>query len=759
MSKQTAKKPFLGIIVAANTRQDAEREFVSVATGKSFAVKTDESGAFEFLTSSESGSMMNPQTGALDLVDTESADLEFVSSSSDEIKAEYTICADGCGSHIISESADAVKHCPRCSCELQSLSEEEIQALSSETLDEEDFDAEVGGIVVSADSLEGALEQYVNLSSSAEGAKYIATTEGDTIMTSESCEMKYNPFNGDESLSAAEAPEEFELTASDENGNIEANYFYCANDNCDSRHVISTSADAIICPSCSSGLIEPEDMDGDQLNVTVSMEDETEESTEVAESSEDEAQDSEDSVSTETEEETDASESSEETTETVAETEEASESTTEEDEMDKGIVAVSSDLNSALEEYVTSVSSEDDNYEARYMMCSNSECSNRHIVSEDELSECPSCSSALVEPENQEGDTLKVTVSLDEEVEEEETSESADDATEEAEESDSGCDEEHESEDDEDMDDEDEESDEDDDSEEDEDEDEEEEDSDSDISVSNSEEEMETLSFDGLELAESADALDPNRFHVCFAGSVGGVPTWLAMCSGIHVASANPISAAKHADLFKSENYGKAVMATAQEHGVEFALREMGFEVVSHNVDVASSVNRKIEKEVTDKVLEVQANAQSELDTISERYEAALATSFVGHDKQVWKGKTNPIKDALISSLSAAGLGNADVLVNRCFETHSEAYIKSAMEKANSLMSLTAQAQNEISEMVKDTNHVTTSSSVESRLSSIASNVEDTSEEEKATQSTSSGKGNYDARLASALGSLGKRQR
>lgn len=674
MSKIT-KKPFLGIIVAANTRAEAEREFVSVATGNDVTAMSDEKGTFEFLTTKDSVGMMNPRTGEMDLAESSvSGDLEFVSSSSDELNAEYTVCADGCGSHIIAEAADVVKFCPRCSSELRSLSDEEIEQHGSESFDDAELEAEVGGIVVASDTLESALQQYVELSTSKAEGKFIRTAGDAVFMTSQSSEIKFNPFDGDESLSVAEAPEDFE-TVSSEDGDMGAHYYLCANSKCDARHVVSTSEDVIICPSCSGGLIEPEAYEGDALRVTVSMDDEDCEDDEEYDDEEDMEDDEMEDEEMEDEDESDSAGCGKKKKSTSGDCED--------DEEDEDEDSEEEDEDSDEEE-----SEEDDEEEEDQdiSMSNDASAGQAPVVPATTETAAAAPAAAVVAPVAAEAAPAAEPV------------------------------------------------------------------------------DMETLKINAVEIAQASSALDAKNLHVCFAGSIKGLPTWLALCNGVHIASATPVTAEAHAELFQSKNYGEVVVATAKEHGVEFALQQLGFTAVSHELNVPALVNRQIEREVGEQVMTVQASAQEELDSMNERFEAALSTAFVGINKRVWKGKTNPVKEALISSLSAAGVRNAEMLVDKCYEANDESYIKEALSKANELMKFTPAAQDEVSQMVRDTSYRSASSSVADRLSSIASEVSDTDDQDErvtvqqpARKSLSSESGELN--MAQILSTLGKGKR
>lgn len=582
---KVAKTAFLGVVVAAASRNEAERMFAESISGNSAVGMADEDKSFQFITHAEcSASAMNPKTGELDLSEATGlvGDLEFVSGDQD-INAHYTVCVDGCGSHIISESGTAVTHCLDCGTAIKQLSEEEInEALASTN------DIDASGIVAVASTKEEAASKYAILAFGREEAVCLSDSDGNQFITSESSgEFKYNPFTGAADVEKTDGIKTEVLISESSSDDLEANYYVCSDPECGS-HLVSTSSDTVICPSCSAGLLEPEISES---SVELDLDQDEEES---------------------------------------------------------------NDDESVLGEYASESSDEDHDYE--------------------------------------------------DDMDDEEDMDSDEDSD------DDDSDEDDSEEDDEDD------SDDDDDSEDDSDEDEDDDsDEEADRTLS-----LSTVDIDGLALAAKLGEVTAEELSVVHLGDVNSVSTWAAIANSTVIATANPVTAAKHLEMFSSKSFGQKVKAIAEDSGVVVALKDMGFEMVAHKLDVPTFVQEQIESQSSAELAEVQGELQAQVDTLSDRYAAALSTSFVGIDKGMWKDLANPIQSSLIEALSSAGIKDADVLVNKVIADNSEKYLQMAVAKAQDLMEFTAEAQNQVATMVEEANYAgLTSPSTEDRLASL----------------------------------------
>lgn len=607
MNKKVA--PFLGIMVAASSREEAERLYAETALGQTAVAYVDDGKTLQFVTHAECSDLLNPVTGKTDLVEEKElvSKLEFLSSGTDT-KVHYTICKDGCGAHLISESSDAMKHCISCGSETKDLSAEELAA-------HEPLDIDASGVVAVASSMKLAVKRYIGLASGKLQGKFLQDQEGNVFLSNAKAEHKFNVFTGNQDLTVSE---NHELSALASAGtDLKAFYYVCANTEDCGLHVVSTSQDAVICPSCSSGLVEPEDEDEEELDIDASLDDLEDSEEDLDEDDSEESDDEEDEEDMEDEEESDSS-------------------------------VKSAKSNKVLKIRIKSASSDDSEEDM-----------------EDESEE-------LEDSSNEDEEDMEDIEESDSSVE---TSDVVSDpvaTTEEA-------------------------------------------------KVEQPVEDTVNIKVDALSLS-GATAKDLN---VVFT-TINHVPTWLAVANNMLIATANPVSSARHKDIFTNKVFGEAVLASAKENGVAQALTDLGFEKVVVDLPVAKTVQEQVEQQVSEQVASVSSDAQAKLDLIEDRYQAALATAFAGVNKGLFKGIKNPIQSTLISSLSSAGIKNAEILVNQVFESSSSDYIQKVMAKAQEIMQFTVQAQNEIAKMVSESNFqpLSDSRSLGDRLGAIASAAE-----------------------------------
>ena len=253
MPKQTLR----GIVVCADSLADAKQQYGEVATGENCQPMADRNGNFVVLASSRNEfTMMNPNTGELDMVphDGITERLKFVASAS-ELSAHYTACA-ACESHILADDPELVQKCPVCvsDIDMNAAPESNNVAVASGATAEEA--ATNLALLLNGDSQEVTLAV-------AEHAQGILAVAGS---------LTCDPYTGGEPT-LIEADDRNVSVASDnsvEDG-IEAHIYVCAAD-CDTPFVASTDDMPVFCPACAGGLVEPEgdDLEGIDFEGTAS---------------------------------------------------------------------------------------------------------------------------------------------------------------------------------------------------------------------------------------------------------------------------------------------------------------------------------------------------------------------------------------------------------------------------------------------------------------------------------------------------------
>ncbi|MNQ50709.1 hypothetical protein D3C85_646650 [compost metagenome] len=454
-------------------------------------------------------------------------------------------------------------------------------------------------------------------------------------------------------------------------------------------------------------------------------------------------------------------------------------------------------------EYLESLASSSEELDAHHFVCASSTCDSPHVISSDDMPVfCPSCSSGLMEVEDDvqavagsdededDGDIESLSGVSEEELDRqiEEALAGADD-DEDDEDDEEEFDEDDESDEDEDEDDEDDLDDEDEDDEDlgdDEDEDEEDEDDEDDaltLSVSsvqpasrrarNREEaraaaqQEEEHEHDDVTVAVAASfiatasvqaELDASKVEVTYSALASG-NKWFAFYDGVPFAVATAASAPQHAQIFNTDVFGRAFKAQASEQGVVAAVENMGFVEIKPEIQVADYVQSEINKQVEVRTQEVASAAATDKAELVDRFGAAMALAATGITKNFFKGQTNPIAQQLIESLSAVGLDNAASLVNAAFAQNSEAYHKVLLAQASNILSYGLDTQNEIAKAVNEFNHVEANASTSpvqmGRPVQVA--AKDPQQEHVEANASAQPSADFNALLRGAVSGLGKR--
>jgi hypothetical protein len=247
-----------GIVVAGNTLEEAQEFYRAVATGQDVKALHDEEETFVVLSSAASDiSMVNPLTGADDLIvgDGLTEQMEFLSSDSEAVNINYTICTAGCQAHVLADDAEMLKHCPACASVLPELDEEAIAALAGED-DDDCEDCKVSAIASGA-TLEEAVANYqaMVLGESDDSQ----TMKCGDVLVAVAGAAAFDVYKGCASTIVEHEPEYLESLSSSSD-ELDAHHFVCASSAC-GAHVVSSDDMPVFCPSCSSGLMEVSDLE------------------------------------------------------------------------------------------------------------------------------------------------------------------------------------------------------------------------------------------------------------------------------------------------------------------------------------------------------------------------------------------------------------------------------------------------------------------------------------------------------------------
>lgn len=719
-----------GIVVAGQTKAEAQQLYVLAASGQDYAMMQDEDNRM-IVTASSNVDMFNPFTGEQDLVEVQDSG-EFAAVASDlegqTVSVNYTVCASGCGAHIISD-ADDLSHCPSCSTELQELSDDEIASLSDDDFESEEQE-ETPHVVVAAASAEEAQQLFMELVQGGDASVY--TSESGTFVTHASADFNYDPILGSDELEHSQ-PDTLEFESNSGSlDDIVAHLYVCANHSC-GHSTVSTSESAVICPSCGSGLLDPSDVSSiESMSADIhDMEDYELATIQSLAGDSDEDLDSEvdellDGVDLDDEDDSDLEDDDLESESYYSESDDLDPMDDEDDLDDEDDSEIEiedaddlddeGDLESESSYYSLSDDDEDDDLEAE----DDAELDADLDMGDDDIDpdEEEDLESESFD-ELEDFDSLSADDDLDEDL--------SDDIDLEEDDEDLESESSYYSLSDDDLEDEeDEEVDLDDSDLEDEDEEDEpvsglelEEDADDMASESSVIDEIEV---DLLQAIAASEDLDSSKIRVAHCGNLEGEATWVAFYGKVPVAMSSLASVQSEPlrAVFNDDKFGQAFTAAVATDGVEAALQDFGFERINPEIEVEHVVEQAMMHRAEARVREVEASFNEERTQYADRYMAALATASLGINRGVFKDLNNPIAARLLASLSQAGVKNAADLIQDAFVQGGNRYNEMLISKAAELVAKPLETQNEIAEMVANASDrplQVKSFSVEDRLS------------------------------------------
>lgn len=246
-----------GIVVAGRSKHEAQALFAAVAYAQEGSVAVfQDSDKRTFVTHASATEPYNPLTGQNDLTPyTGKMPFQALASVGDKVTVNYTICADGCGAHLLSESSD-LEYCPQCSTQIPELSDSEIEALSS---DEDETGAGITDqpiVIVASPTAEEARDSFA---AACRGEDAVTlTSESGTFISHNSVNFNVDPVEGIDDLEQIEMDTPFQAEAS-EGKQVEAHLYLCSHSDTCGNVIVSTSSDVTVCPSCGGGLLDPQD--------------------------------------------------------------------------------------------------------------------------------------------------------------------------------------------------------------------------------------------------------------------------------------------------------------------------------------------------------------------------------------------------------------------------------------------------------------------------------------------------------------------
>ncbi|AXG66533.1 putative ATPase [Dickeya phage vB_DsoM_JA13] len=289
-----------GIVSVGGSHAQAVENFRKTATGQNSMFYRSESG--DVYASQSNVDLFDPK-GSTKLLEEDAelvAQAEFQSeSSAANVKAQYHICLDGCGCHIVSDSSANITHCPSCSASLEEVSDDRIldhmENENKESVSRSSVVA-VGTTLANAkQNLANAIRKQDVVTALSSATSFVACADG----------VHFDPYSC-LPISESKVLESEEIQALSSNGKLEAHVYSCSA-NCAAPFTIATDDDTVFCAHCSAPLIDiaSESSDDDSSDILEEEELEDDEGFDDDEEDEDDEEFDSESSSDEDEEEDD----------------------------------------------------------------------------------------------------------------------------------------------------------------------------------------------------------------------------------------------------------------------------------------------------------------------------------------------------------------------------------------------------------------------------------------------------------------------
>lgn len=229
-------------------------------------------------------------------------------------------------------------------------------------------------------------------------------------------------------------------------------------------------------------------------------------------------------------------------------------------------------------------------------------------------------------------------------------------------------------------------------------------------------EELDSESSDQIEInllqmvADNHEELDADQVQLVNAGAIAGEDSWIAFYGRTPVAMASLSSVAQGArEIFNTPKFAKAVMASLASSGVVEGLAEAGFKPIVPEGDLQVTVEQALLDKAAQVAQEEHASFQAHASEYQQRLASAVSVAVMGMGKGFFPNLRNPLRDALISTMSAAGIANPAELVDNVVANHFGQMMSIAFNKANEIISYEPSVQEQLAAAVDGTAFVSNS--------------------------------------------------
>lgn len=203
------------------------------------------------------------------------------------------------------------------------------------------------------------------------------------------------------------------------------------------------------------------------------------------------------------------------------------------------------------------------------------------------------------------------------------------------------------------------------------------------------------LPEDELDLVDQAEGSNLEGLEV-YAGN----NKVFAAIDDLPIAVLDEADAGDNADCMQTAGFMQAVKASVKTNGLK-ALATLGFKPITVKVNIAKIVERQVTARVTNesaKLVEERAAMRAD-------FAHALQIAGVGLNKGFFADRSHPLKAAVFSVLTNAGVKQAASLVDQAFASVGEDFVEELLDTAESLLEKSPEVRDEIAATLKTTNY------------------------------------------------------
>lgn len=170
----------------------------------------------------------------------------------------------------------------------------------------------------------------------------------------------------------------------------------------------------------------------------------------------------------------------------------------------------------------------------------------------------------------------------------------------------------------------------------------------------------------------------------------------LALVNDVHVATATKTEETANADIFGNSDYMQALATTFETAGLEATLEEYDF--VLSSIDVSGEVISTYAQEKASS--EVAANLEETLSGYQADLQQSVEIAATGLNRNFFTEHSHVVKERLVQDLTAAGVRNAQNMVDTAFAETEDQHTATIFEIASNLVGRSRDSRNDLSDVV-----------------------------------------------------------